>query len=132
MWTILLGIFFVLHGLVHLLYAGQSGRFFELAPGMTWPDGSWLFSRLLGDPTTRLLAAVALALAALGLFASGLGLFLRQDGWRPAAVGATVFSAAIFLLFWNGKFQALAEKGGVGLLISLALLAVVLFAKLSW
>jgi hypothetical protein len=32
-----MGIFFLLHGLVHLLYAGQSLRFFELRPGMTWP-----------------------------------------------------------------------------------------------
>jgi hypothetical protein len=94
-------------------------------------DGSWLFSKLLGDPTTRLLATVALALTALGLFAGGLGLFLRQDWWRPAAVGATVLSVAIFLLFWDGKFQALAEKGGVGLLISLALLTIALIFKWS-
>jgi len=33
----ILGIFFILHGLVHLLYAGQSLRLFELRPGMTWP-----------------------------------------------------------------------------------------------
>jgi hypothetical protein len=43
-----LGIFLVLHGLVHLLYFGQSARYFELKPGMTWPDGAWAFSRLLG------------------------------------------------------------------------------------
>ncbi len=31
------GAFIVLHGLVHLLYAGQSRRLFELRPGMVWP-----------------------------------------------------------------------------------------------
>jgi hypothetical protein len=31
------GIFLILHGLVHLLYYGQSARRFELAPGLTWP-----------------------------------------------------------------------------------------------
>ncbi len=35
MWTILMGIFLILHGMVHLLYACQSGRMFELRPGMT-------------------------------------------------------------------------------------------------
>ena len=49
MLAIIMGIFFVLHGLVHLLYAGQSRRLFELRPKMVWPDGSWAFSQLLGD-----------------------------------------------------------------------------------
>ncbi len=45
---ILFGIFIVLHGLVHLLYFGQSARYFELQPGMVWPNGSWVVSKLLG------------------------------------------------------------------------------------
>jgi len=64
MWVIFLGIFFILHAFVHLLYAGQALRLFELRPGLTWPDGAWLFSRLLGDETTRSLATVFLALTA--------------------------------------------------------------------
>jgi hypothetical protein len=127
--TLILGIFCVLHGLVHLLYAGQSGRFFELRPGMVWPDGSWLFSKLLGDETARLLASILLALAALGFMAGGLGLFVRQDWWRPVTAGAAVLSAAIYILFWDGKFQTLDDKGGIGLLINLAILAVVMILK---
>ena len=129
MLSIILGIFCILHGLVHLLYAGQSRRLFELRPGMVWPDGSWLFSKLLGDETTRLLASILLALAALGFMAGGLGLLIRQDWWRPVTVGAAVVSGAIFLLFWDGRFQALDDKGGVGLLINLAILVAVLIGK---
>lgn len=83
MQTIITGIFLVLHGLVHLLYFGQSRRLFELRPKMVWPDGSWAFSKLVGDTrsspvdeTTRLLASVALVLAAIGFMAGGLGLFI--------------------------------------------------------
>jgi hypothetical protein len=61
--AIIVGIFLILHSLVHLLYAGQSGRFFELRPHMTWPDGSWAFSKLLGGESVRLLASILLALA---------------------------------------------------------------------
>jgi hypothetical protein len=128
--TILMGIFLILHGLVHLLYAGQSWRMFELRPGMLWPDGSWSFSRLFGDEATRYLASILLALAALGFITGGLGLFFHQDWWRPAAVGAAVLSSAIFLLLWDGKFRSLADKGGVGLLINLAILVVVQVFKL--
>jgi sterol desaturase/sphingolipid hydroxylase (fatty acid hydroxylase superfamily) len=128
--NILVGVFFVLHGLVHLLYAGQSLRFFELRPGMTWPDDSWLFSKLLGDPATRTLCAVLLGLVTLGFLASGLGLFIRQDWWRPVTIATVGFSSFIFLLFWDGRFQSLDDKGGVGLLINLVILVVVLVLKL--
>ena len=33
---IVAGVFLILHGLVHLLFAGQVLRFFELRPGMIW------------------------------------------------------------------------------------------------
>ena len=127
--TIIFGIFLILHGLVHLLYTGQSQRLFELRPGMLWPDGSWAFSKLLGDGPTRYLATFALALAALGFLVGALGLFFRQDWWRAAAVGAAVLSSVIFLMFWDGKFQALDAHGGIGLLISLALLGSMLLLK---
>jgi hypothetical protein len=130
MWIILSGILLILHGLVHLLYAGQSGRYFELRPGMTWPDSSWLFSRSLGDESTRLLATILLALAAITFVAGGFGLFLRQEWWRPAAISAATFSSLIFVLFWDGRLQALDDKGGVGVLINLAILVVILV--LQW
>ncbi len=129
MWNIILGIFLILHGGVHLLYAGQSGRYFELRPGMTWPDGSWLFSKLLGDEATRLSATISLALVALGFIVGGAGLFFRQEWWRPAVIGATALSVLIFILLWDGRFQALDAKGGVGLLIDLAILALILILK---
>ncbi len=127
--NIVFGIFLILHGLVHLLYAGQSRRMFELKPGLAWPDGSWLLSRLLGDGGSRSLATILLAVAALGLAVAGVALFFRQDWWRLMAVGAAALSALIYLVFWDGKFQAVDAKGGIGILIDLALLVVVLVLK---
>jgi hypothetical protein len=129
MQMIILGIFLVWHGLVHGLYAGQSRRLFELRPNMIWPDGSWLFARLLGDKTTRLLASIALALAALGFMAGGLGLFIGQEWWRPVVMVSAALSSATFILCWDGKFQALHDQGGIGVLINLALGGIVLILK---
>lgn len=123
--SVLLGIFFILHAFVHLLYAGHALRFFELRPGLTWPDGAWAFSRLLGDETTCRLAAVFLALTALGFFAGALGLFLGQDWQQTVSAGAAVLSIATYLLFWNGKFHDLPDQGGIGLLISLGILVAI-------
>ena len=124
--NILIGIFFVLHGLVHMLYFGQSAGYFELQPGMVWPDGSWAFSRLLGEAGARNLASVLLVLAALGFAVGGIGIFAKQAWWRPVVVATTVFSSVVYLLFWDGGFQHLDNKGGVGILINLAILSALL------
>jgi uncharacterized membrane protein YphA (DoxX/SURF4 family) len=122
----IIGVFFVLHGLVHLLYFGQSQRFFELRPGMVWPDGSWAFSRLFGDQVTRMLASISFVVAAVGFVAGGVGLMLGQTWWPPLIVGSAAFSAAVTILFWDGRMQALDEKGGIGLLIDIAILVALL------
>ena len=126
---ILLGIFVVLHGLVHLLYVGQSQRFFELQPGMTWPDGSWVFSSLLGNETARVLASVLYAMAAIGFVAGGVSGLARQGWGRPVVMGAAIFSIVIIVLFWNGTARKLADQGAIAVLINMAILAVLLIWK---
>ena len=125
MQTIILGIFLLLHGGVHLLYAGQSKRLFELRPAMTWPDESWLFRKVFPVETTRWVATILLGLAALGFIAAGLGAFLGQGWWLPLTVGSAVFSILIFLLFWDGRLKALDAQGGIGILLNLATIVVV-------
>lgn len=119
---ILFGVFLVLHGLVHLLYFGQSARLFELQPGMIWPDGSWVFAKLPGNDRTRMIANLACLLSATGFVTGGIGYVMKQSWWHPVIIGASIFSAMFLLLFWDGSFQKLADKGGIGLLINLLIL----------
>lgn len=121
-----ISIFIMLHGLVHLLYFGQSRRLFELRPGMDWPDGSWVFSRFFSDEITRSLASVSYILAAIGFVVGGVGILFKQAWWQPIVVGSAVFSSVITVLFWDGKFQKLDDKGGIGLFIDLAILVALL------
>ena len=123
------GVFIVLHGLVHLLYSGQSARYFELKPGMVWPDGSWVFSRLLGDEAARNLASISLILAAIGLVGGGIGILVSRTWWRPVIVGAATFSSIVYILFWNGRMQNLDGQGAIGLLINIAILLAVLILR---
>jgi hypothetical protein len=131
MMRFIVGVFIVLHSLVHLLYFSQSQRLFELRPEMVWPDGSWAFSRLFGDETTRLLASISCVLAAIGFVAGGIGILFVQVWWRPVVVGAAAFSSIVFVLFWDGKMQKLDAQGGVGILINIAILAIVLILQWS-
>ena len=123
------GVFLLLHGLVHLLYLGQSARRFELQPGMTWPDGSWSFSSQLGDDGARTLASILLILAAVGFLIGGVGVFFGQSWWRTAVVASAAFSGVLYILFWDRRLQQLPNQGGVGLLIDVAILAAVLIFR---
>ena len=122
MFRIIFGIFIIFHGLVHLLYFGQSAKFFELQPGMVWPSGSWAFSRLFGDGTTRILANISLFLTAIGFAAGGLALLFKQAWFQPVVAGAAILSILTYILFWNGKMLNLDNQGGVGILIDMAIL----------
>ena len=123
---VIFGIFLVLHGLVHLLYFGQSARRFELQAGMIWPDGSWVFSKLLGDNSTRLLASIFCILSAAGFLIGVAGIFFGQSWWRTAVVASAALSGVLYILFWNGRLQHLDNQGGVGLIIDIAILVAVL------
>jgi len=126
---IIAGVFLVLHGLVHLLYLGQSARLFELQPGMIWPDGSWAFSKLFVDTGTRTLTSIFCVLAAAGFVIGGVGIFFGQSWWRTAVIASAVFSGVLYILFWNGRLQHLDNQGGIAILINIALLVTVLMFR---
>jgi len=129
LFRLIFGVFLILHGLVHLLYFGQSRRLFELQSGMVWPDGSWVFSRFLGVEKVRMLAGFLCILAASGFVAGGVGLLIKQVWWQPAIVASAIFSAVIFILLWDKKMQKLHDKGAANILINLAILAALLLLK---
>jgi hypothetical protein len=122
MFKVIAGVFLLLHGLVHLLYYGQSARRFELQPGMVWPDGSWVFSRLLGENGTRMLAGIFCILATAGMLVGGVGMMFGQSWWRSVVIASAAVSGALYILFWNGRMQHLDRQGGIGLLIDAGIL----------
>jgi hypothetical protein len=126
---ILFGVFIVLHGLIHLVYAGHSVRLWEAKPGMDWPNESWAFSRRLGNSSTRRLAAVTMLLVAGAFGTGGVGTISSQPWSRPLVVGAAGLSALAYCLLWNGRRQNLAGQGLVGIVISVAILALALAAQ---
>jgi len=126
---ILFSIFLMLHGLVHLLYFGQSQRYFELQPGMTWPDNSWVFSGLLNENLVRKLVGILCILAAITFVTGGIALTAKQNWANTDVVVSAVLSIFIFILFWNGKMQHLDNQGGIGILINAFILLIILLIR---
>ncbi len=126
---IILGIFIILHGLVHWLYFGQSNRYFTLKAEMTWPSGSWAFSHLMAESSLRYIASGLIALAGIGFMASGIGVLTNQAWWRMILISSSMLSAIIYILFWNGSMQNLDGQGLVGIIIDIALLVMVILLR---
>jgi hypothetical protein len=121
-----IGIFFILHGLSHLLFFAQSLRIFELKTGLIWPDTSWAFSNWMSVEATRGLASIACVIVAAGFTLSGIGILASQDWWRTATIVSAVLSLALFLLFWDGSMQDLDAKGVNAVVINTVILAALL------
>ncbi len=129
MLRVLIGIFIVLHGLVHLWYFTLSQRLVEFKPDMGWSGRSWIFTDLLGDSMTRTLVGVLYVVAIIAFVVSGIGIFVRAEWWRPVLVGSAVFSTVIILLLWDGSMQLIVQKGLIGLLIDLGILVALILLK---
>src|SRR6266508_6493876 len=124
MFRFLIGLFVILHGLVHLWYFTLSQRLVEFKPEMGWTGKSWIFSTLLGESTTRVLASSLFVLAAIAFAISGFGIFFRAAWWWPMLFGSALFSSVVLLLFWDGGMQLIVQKGLIGFLIGVAILFV--------
>ncbi|MCG6188395.1 hypothetical protein [Maribellus maritimus] len=125
--SIVIGIFFILHGLVHFLYFGHSARFFKLQPHMQWPDNSWLFAPFFGKKAVRAFAGNFCILAGVGFIVSAIAVFAQQGNWYFLAVGSAVFSSFLYLVFWNGKYEKLNDQGAIAIAINFFITIGILF-----
>ncbi len=130
MFRFLIGLFIVLHGLVHIWYFALSQRLVAFQAEMGWTGRSWIFTNLIGDEITRSLASALYVLATLRLVAGGVGIFIQQNWWRPVFVSSAIFSSAVIILFWDGSTEMLVQKGIIGFLINLVILIALLVIEL--
>jgi hypothetical protein len=127
---ILLGIFILLHGLVHLWFVTLSRGWVKFQADMGWTGHSWLLTNIFGNGPTSLLATVSYAVAAITFVIASIGLLANQQWTRPWMIAASVISAATILVFWDGKFPMIVEKGIIGFMISAGILVAIFF--LGW
>ncbi len=117
------GVFIILHGLVHLWYLTLSQGWVEFQSEMGWDGSSWLLSKFLPDASLRPIASSLFLLSSFAFIASGIGVFLQADWTRSVLIAAAILSSAVILLFWDGRGAMLVQKGILGLLINLVILA---------
>jgi hypothetical protein len=120
---ILAGIVIVLHGLVHLWYFALARGLVQFKTEMGWSGKSWLFTNFIGDAGTRNLASVVLLLPTVGLSVGGIGFLVEQPWARPVLIASAAVSALALILFWDRSMQLIVQKGLIGIVIDVAILA---------
>jgi len=122
MLTFFAGVFVILHGLVHIWYVVLSLNLVELKPEMGWTGISWLFTNLFGNALTHTLSAILYSASAVALVVGGVALITQAAWQRPALIIAAILSSITLILFWDGNFTRIVEKGLIGFIISAATL----------
>jgi hypothetical protein len=125
--NILLGIFFILHGLVHFWYVTLIQGWVRLEAEMGWSGSSWLLGDMLESPFLSVLATSLLALSALGFVGSGIGLLGDTPWTRTLLWISSLLSALTLVVIWDGGLEKIVEKGLIGLLINLVVILVLIF-----
>ncbi len=109
------------HGFIYI-------RFGIHIPGQVkgWLGSSWLLGGVItGDRLNALvlLLHVAAGIAILGC-AVAIGLAPWAPGaWPPFAIVGAVFGLVAFAVLWDGQMPLFVREGGIGLVVSLSLLA---------
>ncbi len=127
---IIIGVFILLHGLVHVLYVGHSLGLFDIASRLNWPERSWALAKALPVKSIKRMAAIFMLAAALLFLITGVGLIADRVWWRGVLIATIAVSSLGYLLFWNGKWQRLPDQGLIGVLINIAMLVLATFVQL--
>lgn len=125
----ILGLFLILHGLIHLLYLTLSQDIIT-DPSIHWSRESWLLSSFLSDGLLKQISFILFSASILFFVAAGL-LYMTEFKRRRAAVYfSAIFSSMTILIFWNGTLQHLDDQGFVGIIINIAIMIIV-YLRLS-
>ena len=110
---IVLGIFMIFHGLVHMLAPGVYWEKFTDVDGFPYKT-TFFGGRLdLGDRGVRLFAAFWVV-AMLGFVVAGFAVLFNSSWWPAAALGAALFSLVLCVFDWSwARFGALIDVGVV-------------------
>lgn len=120
-----IGIFIILHGLVHLFYFAHSKKIFELRPGFEWPDNSWVLVKFLGTDIIRTIASLMCILAAATFVISGIG-YIANAVWTFKLIQiSAILSSLLFILLWDGRLKKLDKQGAIALIINISIWFVV-------
>ena len=124
---IILGVFLILHGAVHIWYVAMARGLISADADTIWNGRSWLFTRRLGDQATMALATIVFSAITLVFAVAGIALVAQQERFSTWAITGSILSIAAIIGFWDGKPDHPVEKGLLGIILDVAILVALLY-----
>jgi len=121
-----ISLFIAIHGLVYLV-----APFTPMAPNISkgWKGTSAALGNALSTNALKSLTTWFWVLAGIGLLAAATTIAfasLVPGLWRPLVITGSMLGVASFVVFYDGQASLFVNQGGIGMAISLAILAGVL------
>jgi hypothetical protein len=117
---ILFGIFLILHGTVHWVYAAPEKNVAG-AKAFSILTGRWLVKKAGLRPSTALRLGITLiVLAMAGFIISGVGVLMSQDWWGIPAIATAGLSTLFLALYWDNSMT-------IGAVLNIAIIVLALF-----
>lgn len=126
MFNYIIGIIFILHGLVHFIYIAGTLGWLENSD-MVLNEKSWVLSKFMSETWANIMGFIIYSIAILLFVASGIGFINEQDWWRDIIIISLIFSSIILLLYWDGIAKNMMDKGFLGIFINIAILVFAIF-----
>ena len=123
----IIAIVIFIHGIGHSM--GILSAFRQFATEV-WHSRSWLLTKLIGEPITRVLCILIWLITTLGFLGTGLALLgwgVPHELWRSLATFSAIVSLVGLFLYWNA-FAALLNKVGA-IAVNLAIIIGLLIMK---
>lgn len=127
----ILSVFIILHGLVHIWYILIINRIVDFTPNMGWTGKSWLFSQCFSENSLRYMAIILYLLVTLLFMISGLAILINIEWQKTIITVAALLSSLTIIIFFDGKFELLVQKGFLGLIINLIIISIILYSRIK-
>lgn len=112
------GVFILLHGLVHGWFVILAAGCINYKPNMGWTYESWILSEILKPIVLKKSAIILFSTSGILFLAAALGI-LAESAWKMnLLVIAALFSSISVILFFDGNWKILVQKGLIGLIIN--------------
>lgn len=122
----------ILHGLVHIWYVLLLNKVVKYQPDMGWTGSSWLLPGSPEHPAFRLTGTILYITCTVLFVASGIGMMAGSSIAAKLLLISATISSLLIILFFDGQFEMLVQKGLIGLIINLVILFLVISTQFDY
>ena len=127
--SFLTGTFLLLHGMVHVWYVVLAAGWVNFKSEMGWTGESWLLSGIFQPAILKFTAVILHSLSGLLFLAVAVGVYASNTWKMQFLLAVAILSSFTIILYFDGSWQMMVQKGLIGLIINLFIISCILILR---